>query len=204
MFLAKYKTPRMVEKSDSLNNIDPNYEFVDVIDAIKHDNITSIENIANLGLLTGRDFIFVRDELYSQLVLKGGWDSVSMPEKHCICRYVLCTESQALTIISKEQLDLYDSSVLDNTKLARANRVELARKDLGKERLRGTLAYADSRSLNLDTDKLFETYIVSDNKDFSDWIKSEGAYVGNGFLEKPYGNADRKQKLIDKIINGKI
>ena len=193
MILIKYIIPKMVEVNKKL---DPNYEFVDTFDENIHENIHTIENLSFVKDITIKDFNFIRNCILSLIITKGGFDNLTYNEKIISSRWLLCTESQALSIgVSSESYDLYIDSLLDGTKESRRLRVEAARKDFGKEIVKGTLSYVDSNLLHTDTKGLFESYVDANNQDFINWIN----YT---FETKSYYTPDRKQKLINRIING--
>ena len=203
MFLVKLKIAQM-RRSDRSN--DPNYEFVDAVVPANHEDKTNYKNLSTFGLKTGKDFNYVRDEMKVLLIADTGFANVSEDtDKKILAIWGLCTEAEALTVgITADEYDSYIDAVLDNTKKARGLRVERTRKDFGREIVKGTMTYGESDQLHADSKDLFEAWADANNQLFIDWINSAGNYVGAGFMEKTYGTQVRKDKMIDRIINGNI
>lgn len=204
MELIKHKVSKMVEtKAGVLQKLNPNYEFVDVVDSDLHDVITSIETIYAFGLLTGRDYITFLTEIKTLIISKGGFSGLTEQEKNIISRLAMCTDAEALTVgVTSEQFDTYIDTLADKTRSAREKRVELARKDFSKELKRGTMTYTQSNSLLIDTRELFNDYMVGNNPAFIYFITDTNGYESTGFSSKAYYTADRRQRLIDRIVTG--
>lgn len=204
MKLVKLKDQVMVEtKQDAIDNINPNYLFVDIVDPLTQDDITSIENIYAFGLLTGRDYITVFTELKVLYIAKGGFSGLTDIEKTISAKSALCTEAEALsTGVTEVQFDSYIDNLADKVKEARNIRVELARKDFSRELKKGTMGYPESNLLLADTRELFNDYVTGNNPAFSKFITDTGDYVTTGISSKSYFTQARKDNLIKRIVNG--
>lgn len=204
MKLIQYKVAKMVEsKQDVTDNINPNYDFVDIVDQSIHNDITSIESINTFGPLTKRDFITLVAEIKALLISKGGFINLTTAEKLVVAKLAICTEAEALSVgISSETFEEYIDNLASKNKKAREKRVEVARKDFSRELKRGTMTYAQSNALLVDTRDLFNDYIIGNNPAFVSFITSTNEYLTTGFSTKTYYTLERKQRLIDRIVNG--
>jgi hypothetical protein len=193
MRLVKHKQPKMAEK-DSL--IDPNYEFVDVVDTEIHEDITSIENLNVFGLATGCDEIVVLTALGTEMAMKGGFANLSPSEKNIIVSCAICTLEEALTHgLSESEFDLCIDILAEMAMKGRKKRIERIRKDMSRELKKGRMTYAESNALLADTRDLFNDYITGNNPAFKTWVETD-------FSSKPYFTEDRKNDFL-KRLNGK-
>lgn len=202
MILIQYKIPKMKEKD---SNVDPNYEFVLSVDNNTQNNIHNLKNLDYIGPLTGKDYNFIRDEIFKEIVSRGGFDNLSnTTEKIIAAKWICCTEAQALTVISQQEYDKYAGNLVDEAYNSRENRRLLAKKVLGIEVVKGTLDYNGSNQMDKDSGELARAWVNARNSGFIDWIMNSGSYSGSGFEVQPYGTLTRKQVLIDYIISGSI
>jgi hypothetical protein len=202
MKLIKYKQPKM---ADIDLDIDPNYNFVDVVDDENEIDITDFDTLSIFGVRTGYDFMFVRNEVITLRDLEGGFSGLTDEWKKEICaEFAACTEAQALSVLSVDKQKKHWKNTLNSLRESRETRVEKARQELGLEVLAGTMPITDSNQFYKDTKDLFRNYIGAGDIEFFDWINSTGAYIATGFASKSYYTDERKQILVDKIILGKI
>jgi len=201
MILIKHKASKMVTVGSTTN---PNYEFVNVVDTDLHTDIHNIESLDLFGQLTGRDYNFVRNEIMKLILTKGGFDNLTNGEKYVTGKWICCTEAQALTVMSSTEYDDYVGDLVDQSYKSREKRRLAAKRELGKQVVKGDLTYDLSNQLDTDSFDIARAWVNANNPLFTDWIMGINDYSGSGFMSKPYATPERQQILIDKIISGSL
>ena len=201
MKLIKYKTPVMVPMG-SLTN--PNYSFVNTIEIGTQDDITSYQNLDVFGVKTGRDFMFVRDEMIALITTDGGFSTLSTEDQLIVARWSACAKNDALTLITADERKAYNMNTVAELKKSRSRRIELARQIIGNRILDGDMTYADSNDMLSSTEALFDNFVTGANPAFIYWLNSINGFELNGFASKSYYNEAVKNELIDIVVNGKI
>ena len=201
MRLIKYILPQMRIVGSTTN---PNYAFVDTVDTNTQVDIHTLENIDTIGLLTGRDYNFVRNEISKLVVSLGGFDNLNNSEKYVAGKWICCTEAQALTVMSTTEYDTYVGNLVDLSYKSRETRRLLAKREIGKQVVKGELTYDLSNQFDADSSDIARAWVNANNPLFTDWIMGINDYSGSGFITKPYASLERQQILIDKIISGSV
>jgi hypothetical protein len=183
--------------------VNPNYLFVDVVDAAIHIDITTIENIHNLKSKVARDFMFIRNEI-SILSTTSIFINLSTSEKRVVAEYNACAKADALTVLSA--IERLEFNKLNTTRMkeARAIRIERSRQVIGNLVFDGVLTYADSNDLLDKTSVLFNAFIDGGNLAFSDWLNSVGLYTLDGFSFQTYYTVEVRDELLGIINSGNI
>jgi hypothetical protein len=204
MKLVKFKAAKMVEqKDDVLRNIDPNYLFVDVVDADIHEDITSIEAIYVFGMLTPRDYITYVSEIVAAADSKGEFGDLTPTEQKIYAKLGLSSKAQAASV-GITSFD-YSKAIRDlsaKTMDARKERIETLRLDLSEEFGDGILTKEHSNLILLDTVTMVKAWERGKHPEFIEWITDSGEHVSTGLSSKVYYTPERKQKFVDRIING--
>ncbi len=204
MKLIQYKIAKMVEsKQDFIGNINPNYEFVETVDTVTQDDITTIEAIYTFGQLTKWDYITILTEISTIVATKGGFTSLTQLEKKIFAETALCNKTEALSIgVTNSQWSKAVRDLSSKTLAARTDRVETLRLDLSEELKDGLLTPAQTNALFADTTSLLNSYRDTKNPDFISFILSTNQYVGTGLAFKEYYTLERYNKFVDRIIKG--
>ena len=196
MKLIKYKVALMVESTENLFR-NPNYEFVEDVDPNTQDDITTLENLNAFGHMAGRDYMIVLTVAKTLFVATGGFVAQSDNDKRASVRMALCNSEEAQSIgYTLDQFISFQDNLCDETLKVRMVRVDMARKDFGRELLDGTMTYEQVNALLSDTRDILTDYIVGNSASLLNWINTE-------FNEaKSYFSQERKDKFLNKIMLG--
>jgi hypothetical protein len=190
MKLIKHKIAQMAEKNSVL---DPNYEFVDVVDPELHDDITSIYNLANNGLLTGKDYQFLMTEIYMLMVELGGFNELSDDDKIIIVKLAICSYDEAIAYgITDAEFKPYVCMQANKTYIARNARIESIRQDFSFELKKKTMTFTQSNEMLAEIRQMFNDYVTGKNPALMNWVMDV-------FPTKEYYSAEIQTMFIDKL-----
>jgi hypothetical protein len=173
--------------------------FFDDFDPTNVKPPTAITDIAKNWKINYTDFGVARVAMADAVAEKGGFDRLSDFEKHIAARWFVAPFENRMLIITEDEDKENWMFLLKHTKPARDQRIEIARRKISYE-----LITKDASDLYLSVDNYIRAFSIANMPDLIQWIGNElgTPYENDGFAQKPYFSAARRDMLIDVLKDG--